>query len=67
LDTEILEWESWLVADKELQPRKRTFHPRQNKLRKGTGILMLALKKESSVRDVVHSVVTKNKRFLVLE
>jgi hypothetical protein len=49
VDTEILEWESWLVADKDLQPKKQTFHPRQYKLRKGIGILMLALKKESSV------------------
>jgi hypothetical protein len=66
LDTDIFEQESWLVAEKGLQPRMWTFHPRQNKLRKGTGILMLTVKKESSVRDGVNSVVTKNKRLLVL-
>jgi len=59
--------ESWLAADKGLQPSKWTFHPKQNKLRKGIRILVLAAKKESSVREAVHSVVTENKRLLVLE
>ena len=34
---------------------------------KGIGILTVAVKKESSVSEVVHSVVTENKRLLVLE
>jgi hypothetical protein len=67
LDTKIFEQESRLVADKGLQPSKQTFHPKQNKLRKGIRILVLAIKKESSVREVVHSVVTKIKKLLVLE
>jgi len=41
----------------------RTFHPRQNKLRKGIGMLMLALKKENGVRGVLPSVVTENKGY----
>jgi len=49
LDTKIFEQESRLVADKGLQPSKQTFHPKQNKLRKGIRILVLAIKKESSV------------------
>jgi hypothetical protein len=44
----------------------QTFHPRQNKLRKGIGILMPALKKENGVREELPSVVTEN-RLLVLE
>ena len=63
---EIFELESQLVADKGLQPNKQTFHPRQNKLRKGIGILTLAFKKKCSVNDVVHNVITENKRLLVL-
>jgi hypothetical protein len=45
----------------------RTFHPRQNKLRKGIGILMPALKKENGVREELPSVVIENRRLLVLE
>jgi hypothetical protein len=67
LDTEIFEWESRLAADKDLQPGMQTFYRRQNKLRKGIGILMLALKKENGVREVLPSVVIENKSLPLLE
>ena len=66
LDTEIFERESRLAADKGLQSSKRTFYSRQKKLRKWTGILRLAVKKESGVSEVV-ALGTENKRLLVLE
>jgi hypothetical protein len=67
LDTELFERESFLVADKGLQPSKQTFHARKNKLRKGIGILTWGQSRESGVSEVVHSVVTENKRLLVME
>jgi len=66
LDTEILQWESWLVAEKDLQPRKQTFHPKTKQATKRNWDSDAGTQ-ESSVRDVVHSVVTENRRFLVLE
>jgi hypothetical protein len=55
------------VADKGLQPSKQTFHPRQNKLRKGIGRLVRGQSRKTGVSEVMHSVVTKNKRLLVME
>jgi len=67
LDTEIFEGRSWLAADEGLRPSKQTFHPRQNKLRKGIGRLTRGQSRKTGVSEVMHSVVTKNKRLLVME
>jgi len=63
LDTKIFEWECRLAADKDLQPRMRTCHPRQNKLRKGIGILMPTLKKENGVKEVLPCVSPKTEGY----
>jgi hypothetical protein len=67
LDTELFELENWLATDKGLQHSEQTFHPRKNKLRKGTGILTCWQSRKSGVSEVAHSVVTINKRLLVME
>jgi len=54
------------VAEKDLQPRKQTFHPKTKQATKRNWDSDAGTQ-ESSVRDVVHSVVTENRRFLVLE